>query len=439
MKEFDDAWSLVLDRIHRDDDDDDDEKLVSVGTFAIIIRRYARAGMHKTAIRTFEFAKDKKSIVDSVSEMSLFEILIDSLCKEGSAREASEYLLRRKETDLVWVPSIRVYNIMLNGWFRARKLKHAERLWEEMKNENVRPSVVTYGTLVEGYCRMRRVEKALEMVGEMTKEGIKPNAIVYNPIIDALAEAGRFKEALGMMERFHVLQIGPTLSTYNSLVKGFCKAGDIEGASKILKKMISRGFLPIPTTYNYFFRYFSRCGKVDEGMNLYAKMIESGHNPDRLTYHLVLKMLCEEEKLELAVQVSKEMRHKGYDMDLATSTMLTHLLCKMHKLEEAFAEFEDMIRRGIIPQYLTFQKLNVELKKQGMNEMARKLCHLMSSVPYSDKLPNTYGEVRDDAHARRKSIIQKAKAVSELLKDPKELDKFRSSSEDAVSSLNKFE
>ncbi|MCI08779.1 pentatricopeptide repeat-containing protein mitochondrial-like, partial [Trifolium medium] len=142
--------------------------------------------MHNAAIRTFEFAKDKKSILNSASEMSLFEILIDALCKEGSCREASEYFLRRKETDLGWVPSVRVYNIMLNGWFRARKLKHAERLWEEMKEENVRPSVVTYGTLVEGYCRMRRVEKALEMIGEMTKDGIEPNAIVYNPIIDAL-------------------------------------------------------------------------------------------------------------------------------------------------------------------------------------------------------------------------------------------------------------
>ncbi|XP_058724831.1 pentatricopeptide repeat-containing protein At5g11310, mitochondrial [Vicia villosa] len=434
MREFDSAWTLVLDRIERDDGED--EKLVSVATFAIMIRRYARAGMHKAAIRTFEFAKDKKSIVDSGSEMSLFGILIDSLCKEGSIREASEYFFRRKETDLGWVPSIRIYNILLNGWFRARKLRHAERLWEEMKKENVRPSVVTYGTLVEGYCRMRRVEKALEMIGEMTKEGVEPNAIVYNPIIDALAEDGRFKEALGMIERFHILKIGPTLSTYNSLVKGFCKAGDLEGASKILKKMISRGFLPIPTTYNYFFRYFSRCGKVDEGMSLYTKMIESGHNPDRLTYHLVLKMLCEEEKLELAVQVSKEMKHKGHDMDLATSTMLTHLLCKMHKLEEAFAEFESMVRRGIVPQYLTFQKLNIELKKQGMTEMARKLCHLMSSVPHSSNLPNTYGEVRDDAHARRKSIIQKAKAFSDLLKDPKEVDKLRSSSKDAVSSAN---
>ncbi|PNY03993.1 pentatricopeptide repeat-containing protein mitochondrial-like [Trifolium pratense] len=297
--------------------------------------------------------------------MRFFEKLVSALCSEGYCTEASEYFLRTKETDPGWVPSVRVYNVMLNGWFRARKFKHAERLWEEMKNENVRPSAVTYDTLVKLYCQMGCVEKALKMIGEMTKEGIEPNTTVYNPIIDALAGAGRFEEALGMMERFHVLQIGPDLSTYNSLVKGFCKARDLEGVKKILKNMI-----------------------------------ESGHDPDRLTYHLVLKMLCLEEKLELAVQVSKQMRHKGHGMNLATSTMLTHLLCKMNKLEDAFAEFEDMIRRGLIPQYLTFQKLNVELMKQGMTEMAQKLCQLMSSVPHSTNLPSTYGEVRDDANAR---------------------------------------
>ncbi|XP_027332499.1 LOW QUALITY PROTEIN: pentatricopeptide repeat-containing protein At5g11310, mitochondrial-like [Abrus precatorius] len=435
-RDFDSAWTLVHDHVNGNQE----EGLVSIGTFTILIRRYARAGMPKPAIRTFEFARNNKSIVDSGSETTLFEILMDSLCKEGCVREASEYFHRRKEMDLDWVPSIRVYNIMLNGWFRSRKLKQGERLWTAMKEESVRPSVVTYGTLVEGYCRMRRVEKALEMVGEMTREGIEPNVIVYNPIIDALAEAGRFKEALGMLERFHVLEIGPTDSTYNALIKGFCKAGDLVGASKILKMMISRGFLPSPTTYNYFFRYFSRCGKIDEGMNLYTKMIESGYTPDRLTYHLLVKMLCEEEKLDLAVQVSKEMRHNGYDMDLATSTMLIHLLCKMHRLEEAFVDFEDMIRRGLVPQYLTFQRMNSELKRQGMTEMAQKLCKLMSSVPHSTNLPSTtYGEARDEEHARRKSILRRAKQFSDMLKnckDPSELDKYKNLSQNVVSSAN---
>lgn len=402
---------------------------------------YIYAGMPESAIRTFEFASNLDSFLNSEAEMSLFEVLLDSLSKEGLVRVASEYFDRKRKLHPNWIPSVRVYNILLNGWFRSRKLKQAERVWVEMRRENVKPSVVTYGTLVEGYCRMRRAEIAIELVSEMRREGIEPNAIVYNPIIDALGEAGRFKEALGMMERFLVLESGPTISTYNSLVKGYCKAGDLVGASKILKMMISRGTAPTPTTYNYFFRYFSKHGKIEEGMNLYTKMIESGYTPDRLTFQLLLKMLCEEERLDLAIQVSKEMRSRGWDMDLATSTMLIHLLCNVHKLKEAFEEFEDMIRRGLVPQYITFQRMDDVLRKQGMNQMARKLCKMMSSVPHSTNLPDTYVRDEDASRTRRKSIVQKAEAMSDLLKtcsDPRELVKFRRSPENLVSRANQL-
>ncbi|GLU19629.1 hypothetical protein SLE2022_358670 [Rubroshorea leprosula] len=430
-KEFEDAWCLVLDRIG------DGDSLVSLDTFTILIRRYARAGMPQPAIRTFEFASSLKQVYNSNQETALLEILLDSLCKEGNVRAATEYFDRRKELDGSWIPTIRIYNILLNGWFRSRKLKHGERLWMEMRKEGVLPTVVTYGTLVEGYCRMRRVERAIELVDEMKSVGLQPNSMIFNPIIDALGEAGRFKEALGMIERLSVCESGPTISTYNSLVKGYCKKADLVGASKTIKMMISRGFIPTPTTYNYFFRYFSKFRKIEEGMNLYTKMIESGYNPDRLTYHLLLKMLCEEERLELAVQVSKEMRARGYDMDLAAGTMLIHLLCKMHRFEEAIREFEDMIRRGIVPQYLTFQRINHELKKRGLTEMSRKLYDAMSSVPHSSNLPNTYEPNKGGAsHVRRTSIMRKAEAMSDILKtckNPRELANYRSSSESAVS------
>ncbi|XVE63554.1 hypothetical protein DITRI_Ditri07aG0029600 [Diplodiscus trichospermus] len=430
-REFEDAWSLVLDHIG---DGKEGSALVSVNTFVILIRRYARAGMPRPALRTFEFASSLEQICNSDEETNLFGIMLDSLCKEGHVRVASEYFTRRKETIIGWVPSIRVYNILINGWFRSRKLKHAERLWLDMKKEGVSPSVVTYGTLVEGYCTMRRVERAIELVDEMKGARIEPNVKVYNPIIDALGEAGRLKEALGMMERVFLSESGPNISTYNSLVKGYCKARDLVGASKILKMMISRGFIPTPTTYNYFFRYFSQFRKTEEAMNLYTKMIQSGHTPDRLTYHLLLKMLCEEEKLDLAVQVSKEMRARGYDKDLATGTMLIHLFWKMHRFEDAFGEFEDMIRRGITPQYLTFQRMNNDLKKRGMTEMLSKLCNMMSSVRSSKKLPNTYSGDEDTSRARRTSIMRKAEAMSDMLKtcnDPRELVKHRTLSKKA--------
>ncbi|GAB4854156.1 hypothetical protein Ancab_022742 [Ancistrocladus abbreviatus] len=412
-REFDSAWMMLLNVFDRDDL----FELVSFETFAILMRRYARVGMASKAIRTFEFAKIVDVIKFGDGEMKLFEVLLDALCKEGLVREASDCLDRKLlSSEPTWTPSVRVYNILLNGWFRARKLKRVEQLWMQMRKENVVPTVVTYGTLVEGFCRMCQIGRAIELVGEMKNEGVEPNATVYNPIVDALAEGGRFMEAMEMLEWFSVLESGPTLSTYNSLVKGFCKAGNLEGASKILKMIISRGFVPTPTTYNYFFRYFSKHGKIDEGMNLYTKMIDGGHNLDRLTFHLIIKMLCEQERLDLALQVSREMRARGYDMDLATSTMLVHLLCKLRRLEEAFREFEDMIRRGIIPQYLTYKRMKSELRKQGMMEQARSLSYMMASVPHSTKLPNTYKGDEDTARLRRKSIMLRAKEMSDILK-----------------------
>lgn len=425
-RDFDSAWELINGRLQGNGE----SMLVSVDTFATMIRRYTRAGRTQPAMRTFEFASGLDFIQNADSEMKLLEILLDSLCKEGHVRVASEYFSYTRGLKSNWIPSIRVYNILLNGWLRTKNLQCAEAFWAEMKKENVKPTVVTYGTLVEGYCRMQQVERAMELIDEMKREGIEPNAVAFNPIIDALAEAGRFEEALGMLERFLVGECGPTISTYNSLIKGFCKAGDIVGASRIIKMMISRGVVPTPTTYNYFFWYFSKSGKIEEGMNLYTKMIESGYTPDRLTYHLLLKLLCEEERLELAVQVSKEMKTRGLDMDLATSTMLIHLLCRMYKFEEAVLEFEDMIRRGVVPQYLTFQRLKDELHKRSMTELACKLRDLMSSVPHSTNLPSTYSRQGGLPRARRMSIMQKAEAMSDILKDcnnPRKLVKRRSS------------
>ncbi|KAE9452251.1 hypothetical protein C3L33_15845, partial [Rhododendron williamsianum] len=381
-REFEAAWCLVLGRIKRGLEGPDAD------TFAILIRWFARAGMPSPAIRTLEFACSLDLIQCSNSELNLFEILLDSFCKEGLVLEASKYFNTKRATDPSWVPSIHVYNILLMGWFRARQFERVECLWDEMKSKNVKPSVVTYGTLIEGYCRQCRVEVAIEFFWEMNRHGIEPNAIVYNSIIDALGEAGRFKEALAMMERFLVLESGPTISTYNSLVKCFCRAGDIEAANKILKMMINRGFMPTITMYNYFLRHYLNLEKFEEGMNLYTKMMESGYIPDQFTYHILMILLCKQERLDLAMQVRKEMKD------------------------------EDMI----------WTPMTYELKEQGKIEMTRKLCDMMATTPHLIKLPSANVRDEDASRARRTSIIQKAKALSNTLKtcrDPRELVKRR--------------
>ncbi|KAF3790357.1 Pentatricopeptide repeat-containing protein [Nymphaea thermarum] len=407
-REFDSAW-LLIDRYSQADDE-----LVSHGTFTILIRRYARARMPQAAIRTFHLME--RFGIPSPN----FDILLDALCKEGLIRSAEAVFRQRQNPP----PSTTSYNILLNGWFRCRKLRHAEKLFAEMRAKGVNPTIVTYGTLIEGYCRMRRVERAMELIEEMKKvDGIEPNIITYNPIVDALGESQRSKEALTMVEKITSYGLEPTISTYNSLVKGFCKEGNLLGASRALKSMIGKGCLPTPTTYNYFFRFFAKSDKIEEGMNLYRKMVEMGHTPDRLSYHLLVKMLCERGKLDMAAEIMKEMSSQGCDPDLAIYTMLVHLLCRLNRLEEAYSEFMSMIEKGLTPQYLTYQRLVAALKKAGMVEMANKISDLMSAIPHSKGLPDTYKG--DDIAGRGSLIIKRAQAVSDVLKSSRnEKEKF---------------
>uniref|UniRef100_A0A0D3EPD2 Uncharacterized protein n=1 Tax=Oryza barthii TaxID=65489 RepID=A0A0D3EPD2_9ORYZ len=404
-----------------------------LAAFAPLVRRYARLGRAPAALRAFQFLRRHPDRYmaggDIPAAASLLNMAVDALCKEGHPRAAVELFERWRREEPDSPPDERAYNILLHGWSRAGRLDKVGKLWAEMRLAGVRPTVVTYGTLIEGLCVKRRPDQAIALLDEMREEGIEANLLTCNPIVYALAQAGRFQDAHKVLEKFPLYGVAPNISTFNSLVMGYCKHGDLAGASSVLKVMTERGISPTTRTYNYFFMTFAKNSDVESGMNLYSKMIGNGYSPDQLTYVLLVKMLSRANRLELVVQMIQEMRAHGFEPDLATSTMLIHLLCRRHQFEEACAEFEDMFKRGIVPQYITYQKLMRELKRLGLVHLIQKLTNLMRSVPHSTKLPGSYRDKEgDDSMEKRKLILQKAQAVSDVLKeckDPKELGKLK--------------
>lgn len=409
-----------------------------LAAFAPLLRRYARLGRTDSAVRAFRFlqrhpgryaVETETDGAPSAEAVSPLILAVDALCKEGHPRAAARLVAQVRREDGGWAPDVRVYNVLLNGWSRARRLDKVEKLWAAMRDEGVRPTVVTYGTLIDAHCVMRRPDQAMALLDQMREEGIQANLLTCNPIVYALAQAGRFGDAHKVLEKFPLYGVAPNISTFNSLVLGYCKHGDLAGASRVLKAMLGRGISPTARTYNYFFMVFARNRSIELGMNLYAKMVSNGYAPDRLTYHLLVKMLCEANRLELTLQMLQEMRNSGFEPDLATSTMLIHLLCRRHHFEEAFAEFEQMFERGIVPQYITYRMLMKELKRLGLVKLVQKLADLMRSVPHSTKLPGSYRDKEgDDAIEKKKSILLKAQAISDVLKDckdPKKLHKLK--------------
>ncbi|XP_047050141.1 pentatricopeptide repeat-containing protein At5g11310, mitochondrial-like [Lolium rigidum] len=412
-----------------------------LSAFAPLVRRYARLGRAPAALRAFHFLRRHPNrftpddAAASPAATSLLNMAVGALCKEGHPRPAARLVERcRREGEAS--PDERTYNMLLDGWSGARRLDKVRKLWSEMRQAGVRPTVVSYGTLIKALCLAQQPDQAACLLDEMRGEGIDANLLTCNPIVNALAHAGRFRDAYKLLEKFPLYGVAPNISTFNSLVLGYCKYGDLAGASGVLKAMMGRGILPTAKTYNYFFIFFAKTGNVELGMNLYSKMVNNGYAPDQVTYNLLIKLLSEANRVELVVQMIKEMKANGFESDLATSTMLVHLLCRTHRFEEACAEFQDMFRRGLVPQYITYRMLMKELKRLGSVELVDKLTDLMRSVPHSTKLPGSYREKEgDDAKAKRKLILEKAQAVSNVLKeckDPKELHKLKDDEETDV-------
>lgn len=402
MREFDSAWVLVG---HMRE-----QGLITSQTFAILMRRYARAGMPEAAVRTF----DLMDYFGCKADSDAFHILLDALCKEDKAHPATVFFEQRKSG---FESTPVTYNILINGWCRLRRVAKAHKLFDQMVGDRILPSVVSYTTLIDGYCRAGSLEDALKLLGTMKEKGCQPNVITYNSIVDALGEAGKPQDALSMLDEMNATGCTPNISTYNSLVKGLCKQEDLPGASAILKLMMERGCLPTVTTYSYFFRFFCKYGKIKEGMNLYMKMAESGYVPDRLIYQLLIKMLCERGRVELALQVKKEMDAGGCDPDLATCTMLIHRLCRSKRLEEACEHFEKMIQKGISPQYVTYEILMDGLRKANQPDRAQILSEMMVATPHYKRLPNKYK--RDDNDDEKQeitdTILNKAQEISQRL------------------------
>jgi pentatricopeptide repeat protein len=400
-----------------------------LAAFAPLLRRYARLGRPAPALRAFRFLRrhperyalqygdgDDSSSGAAVSPLVL---TVDALCKEGHPRAAAELVEQLRREEPGWAPDVGIYNILLNGWSRKRRLDKVQKLWAAMRDAGVRPTVVSYGTLIDALCVMRRPDQAVDLLDQMREEGIDANLLTCNPIVYSLAQAGRFADAHKVLEKFPLYGVAPNISTFNSLILGYCKHGDLAEATGVLKVMLGRGISPTARTYNYFFMFFARNCSVELGMNLYNKMVNNGYEPNRLTYHLLIKLLCESNRLELTLQMIQEMRNSGFELDLATSTMLIHLLCRRHHFEEAFVEFEHMFERGIVPQYITYRMLMREFKRLGLVELTQKLTDLMHSVPHSTKLPGSYRDKEGGDAIEKKSILEKAQAVSDVLKQSK--------------------
>ncbi|KAI8032345.1 Pentatricopeptide repeat-containing protein [Camellia lanceoleosa] len=355
VRQFDVAWQLIIEM------DQLNVKLDST-TFGILIRRLVSAGLTRQAIRAFD---DMECFIQNQVNSDDFCFLLDTLCKYGYVKAATEIFNKRKWK---FEPDVKLYTVLIYGWCKINKPQMGQRFFREMADRGIEPNVVTYNVLLNGICRKsslhpedrfeRTVRAAEKVFDEMRERGIEPDVTSYSIVLHVYSRAHKPALSLDKLKFMKSKGICPSVAMYTSVVKCLSSCGRIEEAEELLDEMVCNGVSPSAATYNCFFKEYRGRKDSDRALKLYRKMKEESLNlPSSHTHNILVGMFMKLDQMEIVKEIWDDMKANGNGPDLDSYTLLIHALCEKQKWKQACQFFVEMIERGLLPQKVTFETL----------------------------------------------------------------------------------
>ncbi|KAL0410043.1 UNVERIFIED_CONTAM: Pentatricopeptide repeat-containing protein, mitochondrial [Sesamum latifolium] len=114
----------------------------------------------------------------------------------------------------VWVDKFS-YGKAIQSAVKLGDLKKGLDLMNQMKKCGARPNGFVYNVLIGGLCKERRVDDAKKLFDEMLKRNVAPNRVTYNSLIDGCCKAGDLEGAFNLREKMKNDSVEPTIVTYN--------------------------------------------------------------------------------------------------------------------------------------------------------------------------------------------------------------------------------
>ncbi|CAL0310501.1 unnamed protein product [Lupinus luteus] len=233
-----------------------------------------------------------------------------------------------------------------------------------MEKEGLSPSVFVYNLVMGGFCKIRKIKNARKVFDEMFERKVVPNTISFNTMIDGYCKVGDIDEGFRLKERMKSEGVEANVVTYNSLLTGLCDSGRMEDVRNVLLEMEVNGFLPDGFSCVIFDDRQSE-GDMKKAILTIEEMEERGLKPSSVTFNTLINKLCETDEMDEAERWITRMIEKAS--------------FSMNKLEDAYRFFDEMIKNGIDPTIVTFNTLINGLGRNGRLKEAEDLLLQMTS------------------------------------------------------------
>ncbi|XP_009119238.2 pentatricopeptide repeat-containing protein At1g04840 [Brassica rapa] len=377
--------------------------------------------------------------------------LVDMYAKTKGLKYA--YQVFDESPERIKKESVLLWNVLINGYCRAKDLQTAETLFGSMPERNSgswstlikgyvdigelnrakqcfelmpEKNVLSWTTLINGFSQNGEYETAISIYFNMVEKGcMKPNEYTVAAVLSACSKSGALES--GIRVHGYVLDNGFKLDRAigTALVDMYAKCGEVDCAANVFSNMGVKDIL----SWTAMIQGWAIHGRFQQAILCFREMMYSGEKPDEVVFLAVLTACLNSGEVDLGINFFDSMR-----LDYMIEPTLKHyvvvvdLLGRAGKLNEAHELIESM---PINPDLTTWAALYRACKAHNSNRKGEMVSQnlveidpeLRGSYIFLDKrYAATKGKHRD-VEKRRKIVKERGKGWSYIEVDG-QLNKF---------------
>ncbi|CAG8611991.1 13065_t:CDS:1, partial [Funneliformis caledonium] len=328
------SYNTLIQYIKGQNKIDDFER--AIDQYRIMVKRLV-----KPSDRTFNILLNLVTMRDVRRDILHHRQLTKYQESEELAELTVEDILREMKSK-GFIIDVVTYSILIKNYVQYKKMDEAEKLLQQMTNNDIKPNQYIFNIMIDGYSKSYNMIMAQQTVKRMINSGFQKDQKAYTSLINGYVTIGEFRE--GQREFEEMKRSGVILDNivYSSLIDMFANEKNIRNAQKIFDYMRIQGIPMDKITYTVLMKAYALNGNIKGASSIYNEMIKEGCEPDEVVISTMLSAYKRGKNIKGVIDFLKDSKINMY-LSTRNYNILLNMLAQERDLSGAYKLFMKML------------------------------------------------------------------------------------------------